>query len=452
MAKLPKWITNTFFPQKPIEYRKRHLFSEQLTSPTSEKGKGVVRTEIDTFRQLFLKGESKDEEQWYKFRRAYLKIPIVAAAIDITTDNAIQTVHVSGDNDSYVEEIKALTDKFNFSEFLYNIGKQMLIYGNSFVEIVSSEEGIVDLKILDPITIYVNRDKSGNFSEGQEDAYLQYLPNKPNEPIKFAYNEIVHFKHNPIGETAYGNSVLTPLLEVLQIKLEIESNLNTILDRYAAPLIHVKVGTDEMPGQQSEIDSLSADMEDIYADTEFVTDHRVSMDPVGVKQVAMDLKPPLEYVENQVISGLETPLVFLGRGNVDRAAAETQLDVFDRRTKVFQREIKRTVEMCLFKRHLGLLHGLVEDKEVPKLEWGEPEQRQGREEIRLIIDLKNAGIITAQKANDLLPDEFEETLPLPMENNPQNPSATLSSVTKEPSLDRIRSGRDSRVPKEQKEK
>lgn len=443
---------------KPIKYRRKHPkevlnqkvypITENLTAPTKLTGKGIVRPELKMF-LTHIKGETKDMEVWRRYRRAYQKIPIVAAAIDVTVDNAIQSFYVTKGVEEYKEEINELKAKFNLTEFFYNVAKQMLIFGNCFVELVKDEEGIKDLKILDPITIFVNRDEYGNFSEDQEDAYLQYLPHQPTKPITFRYDEIVHFKWNPIGETAYGNSIIHPLMMILQVKINTEHNLDIILNRYAAPLHHVKVGSPERPASQSEIDSLSSDLEDIQADTELVTDDRVEIEVLGAERKALNLSPQLEYLENQVIAGLQTPLVFLGRGDIDRAAAETQLDMFDRRAKTLQRTIKRIAEIQIFKVHLELLHGKINDKDVPELSWGEPQQRQSREDIRLVIEMKNAGIITAQKANDQLPEEYQEKLPEQLKNpNPQG----MGNKSEEPSLKRVQTARDKRNPKKQEEK
>jgi len=415
--------------------------TEQLTEPTLISGKGIIRAELDLFINRFLKGEPKNIEVWQQYRRAYDRIPLVAGAIDITTDNTIQSFHISGPNKEKIQELKK---KFNLVEFFHNVCKQMLIYGNSFVEIVKDSSGIVDLKILPPIQMFVNRDKKGNFRPNQPDAYLQYLPHKPMDPIAFSYDEVVHFKLNPIGESAYGNSIIHPLLLLLQIKINTESNMDTILERYAAPLMHFQVGTPEQPATQAEIDAMSADLQDIQADTELVTDHRVVGTVLGSENKAMNIEPYLDYLENQIITGLQVPLVLLGRGDMDRAVAEVQFDAFDRRVKTIQRTIKRIAERRIFKAHLGD----VSEDQIPELMWGEPEQRQSREDMELIIQLKSSGIITAQKANSLLPEEYQEKLPEEIAKPQPQPfmKQPPEREGKEPPLDRIKTARDKRKP------
>lgn len=435
--------------------------SESLTSPTTKQGKGVVRPDLQ-FVEHFLKGEQKNINDWKLYIKAYKQIPLVTSAIDVKIDNAIQTFHITDGKDELKEILKKLIARFNLTEFFYNAAKQMLIYGNSFVEIVKDDEGIVDLKILDPLMMFVNRNEYGNFVEGQEDAYLQYLPHDPMKPIKFREDEIVHFKWNPLGESAYGNSIIGPLLTILGIKTNTEENLAIIIDRYAAPLIHFKVGTPDRPATQGEIDAMSTDLENIQADSELVTDDRVDSNVIGVEGEAMNLGPPLSYIDNQVIAGLQTPMVLLGRGDVDRAAAEVQQDMFDRQSKILQRVVKRTVEIQIFLVEIELKHGEIDMEDLPQLSWGEPQQRLTNEEIQLIIDLKNSSVITPQKANDLLPEEYQETLPEvdPMANqfnNPNNPSnnkgngdAKQKVSPTSPKLERVQTARDKRIPDKQR--
>lgn len=432
---------------------KKSIITEQLTMFSPESGKGIIRPD-KKFQVSFIKGEAKDQGLWQKYSRAYHNIPIVTAGIDVTVDNAIRTFYITGNNEQFVNDITELVAKFNLDEFFYNVAKQMLIYGNSFVEIVTGSNGIADMKILPPIMMYVNRDEKGNFTKNQNDAYLQYLPHDPMNPIPFSTDEIVHFKWNPIGETAYGNSIIHPLLTILQIKVNTEANLDVILDRYAAPLMHFKVGTPERPASQPEIDNLSSDLVDIQADTELVTDDRVESKVLGSEGKAMNLAPPLNYVENQVVSGLQTPLVLLGRGDTDRAVAETQLEMFDRKAKILQRIIKRIVETQIFLVQLESLHSSIDMEELPELTWGEPEQRQSREDIQLLIALNAGGIITPQKANSLLPKEYQEELPEELKN-PQKFQADQadkamrqgSALKAPPTADRIKKGREKREPK-----
>jgi len=435
--KKPQIYEKTTFGRKE---RKLSIF-EELSPDTKNEGKGLVS--FDPYKNQLFKGEPKDVLAWKKYRVAYNNIPIVTAAIDITADQAIQNFFVDGGDPEAREELERVIKENNLVDFFHNVAKQMLIYGNAFVEVIKGPEGIEGLKMLDPVTMYVNRDKYGKFEEA---AYIQFNDYNPFKGIEFQFEEIIHFKWNAIGNSAYGTSLLHPLLHILEVKLGVEDNLDVIISRYAAPMIHVKVGSDERPANQEDIDAYSADLEDIQADTEFVTSHTVDMNVLDSGRRAMDLTAPLTYIEHQVVAGLQIPLSLLGRGEgTNRATAEVQLSSFDRRIRILQRIIKRKVELELFKVHLEALYDReFEGQDIPELMWGDPEEKQTQAEFDVVINLVQAGIITKQKANDLLPPKFRENLP-EMPFVPFGKPTQMSAPV--PSVDRVQSGKEKRDPK-----
>jgi len=428
----------------PVVKRGSMFIKESLDPDIKNSGKGKVKQTDPFTKQLqkMLKGEPKDLEKWKKYKLAYRNIPIVSAAIDITADQAVQHFYIDGENKKDVEVIEKFVQQENLVQFYHNVAKQMLIYGNAFVEIIKNGKGIIGLKMLDPLTMYVNRDEFGKFDKDR--AYIQVNELNPEEFVTFKFEEIIHFKWNPIGDSAYGNSLLQPLLHILEVKLGVEDNLDEIIARYAAPLIHAKVGSDERPAQQADIDSLGADLQDIYVDTEFVTEHTVDMNVLDSGRRSMDLSGPLTYIEHQVVTGLQVPLALLGRGEgTNRATAEVQQASFDRRTRMMQRNIKKTSEQDLFRVHLGKS----KEEEVPILVWGDPEEKQKQAEFDVITSLVSAGVLSKQKANDLLPPEFREKLPdiQPMPfGAPMGAKPTGAPV---PPLDRVQSGKEKRNPK-----
>ena len=47
-----------------------------------------------------------------------------------------------------------------------------------------------------------------------------------------------------------------------------------------------------------------------------------------------------------------------------------------------------------------------------KIIWPKVEEREQTEFINNLVSLKNGGLITPQKGNDMLPEEYHETLPV----------------------------------------
>lgn len=367
--------------------------------------------------------EPQDISLQQQYDNAYNNYPLVAAAIDIQCEQAVQDFYFEGPNS---RKLANLADKLNLGNEFYKVCKCGLKNGNCWVEFPKNKKKqIVSMKILDPKTMTAYRTNTGNVighsqeingmnkvlwgSTGDATKDSQFQKRRP-------LSDIVHFKFNSLNSEKYGSSLIHPVLPMLDIKDRIESSLKVIVQRYAAPIIHAQVGDETHVPSEDDMTDAESQLEDIYADTEYVTSYLVKMSVLGFEGKGLNLEPILMHIDNQIVTGLQTPLVLLGRGEgTDKAVAEVQLRSFTRHIKCIQRVLK--IE---FEDKVIVGQGLGTSKD--KLVWDIVEEREKELEIDMIRGLKKDGIITAQKANDLLPEKYREKLPEHMRgDNPLNP-------------------------------
>jgi len=418
-----------------------------------ESGKGLVSSKDSMIFPKNIDNEQKDISIYEMYRNAYLRVPIVAAAIDTITSQTVQEFFFeSADTDftlqgpppvtktvvkkRKVSAIERFADEQNLQVFFNRVVKNMLIYGNSYVEVVSKGRRIEELKILDPITMDVVRKATGKV--------IAYIQRAGTTEIVWgdmnakgvgsrakkvgSVKDIVHFKFNVIGSDKYGTSLIHRVLPIVDTKLDIERDMNVLIQRYVTPIIHAMVGDDNHPASQSDVDSVTAKLEDIYADTEYVTSHLVKMNVLGFQGKALPLEPLFSHVDMQIMTGMLVPPVLLGRSEgADRAIAEVQLRNFGRTINAIQRVLKVEFEDKIIKNFFG---GGV------KLIWGTADERESQIDIDMIRGLTTDGIITAQKANSLLPPKFHEKLPdlppptpRPTQSNKSAPTDTDPTMT-----------------------
>lgn len=360
------------------------------------------------------------------YKNAYMKVPLVTSIIDTQADQTVQEFFFDGPNK---EKLTKWSDKVNLPDFFHKITKSMLIYGNAYVELVKEGEEISELKPLNPIWIDVYREPTGDVigysqiigdekkvlwgSTGDRDvdkSFKKWLPGK--------LDTIVHFKHNVISSEKYGMSIIEPMVDALNAKLDMESNLSKVLFKYVAPLIWAKVGNDDFPANQAAITDIANTLRDLQAESELTTSHLVDLQVLDFNSKGMDIKTPVEQIEQQIVTGGQVPPVLLGRSaGVDKATAEVQLRNFGRHIKANQRELKNQFEdNIIVKQALG--------NEEDKLVWTQAEEREREVEIDMLRGLVTDGIITPQKANDLLPPKFQEELPDPIERAAEMAAAT----------------------------
>jgi len=346
-----------------------------------------------------------------KYNNAYDNFPLVAATVDITCEQVVQKYHFEGPNS---ESLQKWCDKFNQGDAFYRICKSMLRNGNCWIEYPKKGGKMVEQKILDPKWMVTYRTKTGEVIGHAQviDGMTKVLWGTTGDGTKDSgfkkrrkLADVVHFKFNALNSDKYGTSLIHPCLAMLDVKDRVESDLKTIVRRYAAPIIHAQVGDEMHPPSADDMSSAENTLEDIYADTEYVTSYLVKLTTLEFKGKGLDVGPIIQHVDNQIVTGLQTPLVLLGRGEgTDRAVAEVQLRSFGRHIKSIQRQIKIQFEDKVI---VGQGLGGKNDK----LIWDFAEEREKVEEIDLIRGLKKDGIITAQKANELLPPKYEEKLP-----------------------------------------
>jgi len=382
-----------------------------------EGGKALV-ARSDSSAVAAFDTQDPDRISLYKdFKKAYENIPLVTAIIDVHADQVVQDFFFEGPSKI---EITKWADEINLGHFLHRMVKGLLMYGNSYVEVVKDGDTITELKIIDPIWMEVYRKQTGEvLGYGQViDTSKKILwGTTGDKSVDMSYpkiyplkDQIVHFKHNVVSSEKYGMSILRPLIASLRTKLDMEASLGKILQKYAAPLIVAKVGNDTFPANQTVVDDISATLKDLQAESELTTSHLVDISTLDFNEKGIDLQTPIEHIEQQIVTGGQTPAILLGRTKekVDKSSAEVSLRGFGRHVKAIQREVKIDFEDKIIR-----VQGL--GKEDDKLVWEAADEREWEGYVDIVRGLVTDGILTPQKANDLLPPRYEEELPDPME-------------------------------------
>lgn len=318
----------------------------------------------------------------------YKKVPIITGAINKTVDMVVSSdFSVKSKNPEAAKLIQDFMKEHNFDLLLRNITKDLLIYGNAFVEVISAGNVITGLKAVNPKTMYVKRNEQGEIL-----AYNQYIPRKTREPIEFTPDQIVHFKYNVIGDCAYGYSIIEPLIKIIKSKLQMEEAMMTLMKRKANAPIHAKLGTETEPARQEDIDNFANDLYIMNEKTEYVTDHRVEMNVLDVGGRIANFQPFNEHFENQLVYDLEVPIVLLGRGSIPEGLAKVQLDAFERRINSIRLLEINVLEDKIFNPLLEH-NGFTKQDEV-SFEWAPQTDEDKWKEIERALMIMTSGMIS----------------------------------------------------------
>ena len=368
-----------------------------------------------------------------KYLNAYHRVPIVSASIDITAEQAVQDFYFEGPNSV---RLTKWSEQVNLPQKLLTTAKHMLINGNIWAEVPDTKE----LKLIDPRTMTTWRKRTGEvIGHSQQIEYTDKVlwgstgdKNKNGTFQKRApLNQIVHFKYNALAGEKHGNSIIHSVLPLLEAKLQIEEDLKIIVRRYAAPIIHVKVGDEMHLPNDADLVDVRSKIQDIYADTEYVTNFLTEFKVLGFEGKAMKLEGIMEHIDENIIAGLQTPSDILGIGGANKASSEVKLRSFGRHIKALQRAIKTEFEDNII---IGTGLGDINDHII----FGAAEEREWEIEVDILRGLVTDGLITPQKANSLLPPKFREDLPEPL----LNPMMKQAKVSQEQNQKPFQKGSD----------
>jgi len=216
----------------------------------------------------------------------------------------------------------------------------MQVYGNAYLEVKS-------MRLLPPETMYVEVQKGGG-KDGDVIGYKQILFSG-RAPIPFKKDEIIHFRWNDAMNPFYGMSDIRPVLGVLTKHLNWVDNMGQIVQNYATPFLHHKVGTPEFPASDTQITAYTSSVENRPQGQDLVTSGAIDIQAIGARNKMIQIDGIVKGLENQVIAGMQIPALFIRGGeSTNKATADVELQVFERKVRSLQRVVSSLLEDFLF--------------------------------------------------------------------------------------------------------
>lgn len=209
------------------------------------------------------------------------------------------------------------------NQFLMDIAEDLVKYGNCMivksrsndvnalpqgvnVQGLMGKEPVVGYFCANPSTMFVMRDEHGNVTKWKQetDAGEQ----------EFNPEDVIHFYYKRPKGNAYGTSFLVPVLDDIRALRQAEENVLKMMYRNIYPFHHVKVGTEDQPGTEKEVDKIIEEINNMDVEGGIVTTERVTITPIASDKV-IDAEPYLRYMEDRVFSGMGIPAIMWGRGD-----------------------------------------------------------------------------------------------------------------------------------------
>lgn len=372
-----------------------------------ESGTGIVG-QHPQYLYLFPNGIYKDwtsttartRQRLELFEKIYRKVPMAGSAVDVLVAYVLQAgFRITGKPD----HIKKIQDWIRYMDVMLPDGfyghlegvlRCMIIFGDAFVEVVTPKEPmpasrggrreifrILDMKILHPKTMEVERSKTGDVQR-----YVQKPMSHRKEPIDdeipFKPDRMIHYRFRPVADSDYGTSAYERARSAIERKLGYEDDAALIVRRYASPITHYRLGTEQVPATQDQIDDFKNTLVELRPGDDIITSTAVSIDLVGARQAVMDVVPFQAHTDRNLMIGLLVPEVLMGQGQ-DRtqATAEIEMQSFVYTVKSLQRLLKAKIEGEIFTRLLRRSKKAMDRETVtdlPEIEWNIVETERDR--------------------------------------------------------------------------
>lgn len=397
------------------------------------------------------KSEGVDRPSFSSLEEYYYLEPLVFAGVNFYAMNiAGEDFILEGTNDNYIHKLRDFTYRSNLQEKKRSILRDLAIFGNSFEEIIWNKKGneIKDLAILDPKNMEFIKKGSGYSNEvavddmGDPIGYIQKvnrvgMSNKNRERyddiakdfdlepddlqieqgIPFHRNEIAHFRLQKLSDSLMGVGIVEPVVDVLELKMSVESTLEKGVKKSAVPDLIGKVDSfdEEEPARSADIEDLKKSLVKmrkkefgVISIPEYWDVDTISSDMGGIDEYYKNL--------NDLVSvGMGIPPGLLSRGEgVSSNIADIQYSFNDKVMQSFQNSFARDCRQQIFSQVLD------EDdvNEIPKLVWKELSYLSKGKKVNRIGELARGGLITQDRRLEnhlreleglpLLPEETEE--------------------------------------------
>lgn len=310
--------------------------------------------------------------------------------------------------DEDISDLKRLVEASSFEKELSRWVWHALVDGTAFLEIVV-ENDYFRPKVLPTEDIEIQTDEFGNIQSFVQNA-------AGGEEIEFEPHEIaiLRFKRHP-GED-FGRSIVERVQEQADILRDMEIDTARFVATKAYPPILWKLGSEERPRTEDQIDEWLQNVEDIEPESMLAVSHDVEQDVVGVTSTsstagAMRLEDTFDHLMKRIATGMGVPADLMNTETLSGQQLQVAMTKFDRRIQRYRNVIKDAVRYQIFPSILSDARAFEYGDVPPEFEFGKHSSEEERLEADLAIRLVNNNMLTFEAAAKRLGIDPETELP-----------------------------------------
>lgn len=343
-----------------------------VTEPILKDSKGYIRD--------FFATDDKDNQRNPNNTDLYLQMyetdPVIFSAINMIVNKTIgQGYDVDSTNKQGKAKLLNKLKDLGFELLLPNLVRNILIYGDAFLELVyNGSDSVEELHVLETREMEIKQNLHGEVT-----GYTQKHAGK--DDVDFLLDEVVHYRNVAVGGRAWGFSTFKTLLTTVATKKFAETQNRTRFQNNSPRMVWIaKDASDDQIKQL--ITYLKLAKGSPHKD--IVVEGDIDFRPLNTQ--SDDNIPLLEYQRTQILMALQIPPIVMGLpDNSNRSNSEVQVRTFDANVHALQVVVTDATTRFLFKL-LGF--------ETSSMSFKPIDKRDETQDMDIAKGLKELGVAT----------------------------------------------------------
>jgi hypothetical protein len=325
---------------------------------------------------------------------------------------SIQPANIPGTDteqtDEDIAQLKRLVEMSQFDSVLADWVWHALVDGTGFLELVVQDDHFKP-KVLPTEDVEIQTDEFGNI--------IQFIQTGASgEDIEFEPHEIAVLRFHRHPDEDFGHSVIEGIQEQADILRDMEIDYARFVATKAYPPILWKLGSEERPRTEAEIDEWLENMEDIEPESMLAVSHDVEQDIVGVTSTsstagAMRLEETFRHFIRRIATGTGVPADLLNEDVSSGSGLQVMMPKFDRRIQRYQNIIRDAVRYQIFPSVINDSTAQEYDQLPPDFEFGKHSSEEERLDTSVALQLVNNGMLTREAAAKRMGIDPETEMP-----------------------------------------
>ncbi|MDO8728121.1 MAG: hypothetical protein Q7J35_18870 [Candidatus Methanoperedens sp.] len=307
---------------------------------------------------------------------------IITCIADSMSESGLSFVHPDRDTS---DQANNMVSEYEMDTMISELTVANMVFGNSFIVLDPTNPDFDFLEQLSPRYIAVQKDPDTGRHNG-------WKYNEGATVASLSREGLLHIPLNRLAGSTWGTSPLQPLTRMLDLKSNIEVNLDHLVTRYLVPRYVYLLGRQGTSVPQEVIDDFAKSLADPAAAQDQVFENNLEILTMGTQYKALHVGYILDYVHQSVYTGLAFPDSFHVAAGSTESTAKIQSEIFNKKRigglhKVYTDPVKQILAAIFDK------EGIRYDT-IPEPKWGQLSQASLESRIEYISKL--AGIVDSE--------------------------------------------------------